>query len=121
MGRFILRFETDDGPRYLEYSTIVDAPRTYGMPIEEFKSFYKEEYGLQGMLELDARLARVDLYGTSELPIDCHPDLESTILCNRAGADETCMTVDEMRDWYCVKRGKGKKPRGTASTDEIDV
>jgi hypothetical protein len=41
MGRFICKFEDKDDVYYLEWSTVVDAPVTFGMSLEEFKEYYR--------------------------------------------------------------------------------
>lgn len=40
MPIYIIKFDTPDGPRYLDYSTICDAPITYGMTLDEYKKYY---------------------------------------------------------------------------------
>lgn len=108
MGSCILKFETKRGPRYLVYSSICDAPVTYGMTLAEFKKFYKKEHGEQGMKDLPARLERVEKTGSSGYEDE---SLKDAVLVNRAGLGETRMTVDQIRDWYCAtpKERAGKK------------
>lgn len=67
---------------YFEYSTIIDAPVTFGMKLEDFKEYYQEKYGLDGMRILDERLDRVEKYGTSS----CDKETADEMLSgNRAG------------------------------------
>lgn len=70
MGRYIIRItdDTDKKDYFLEWSTIVDAPVTYGMSLEEFEQYYRHEYGESGMRELPGRLERVKENGTSAYP-----------------------------------------------------
>ena len=98
MGRFIVKL--DD--YYLEWSTIVDAPITYGMKLKEFKEFYKDEYGNRGMEELPKRLERVENQGVSAY----HPynNLENLITGNRAGDNEEELTKQEIIKGYCIDR-----------------
>lgn len=56
MGRLIAKL----GNHYLEWSTVVDAPVTFGMTLEEFREHYREQYGAASMAELEQRLARVE-------------------------------------------------------------
>lgn len=70
---------------YFEWSTIVDAPVTYGLSLKEFKTYYRKEYGREGMRNLDARLKRVEIHGTSAL----EGDVDDVIAINRAGPGET--------------------------------
>ena len=91
MGQFIVKVTAPDGPRYLEWSTIVDAPVTYGMTLAEFRRHYRREYGASGMRELPERLAFVEN--------------------NRAGAGETCLTLAQIVDHYCVRLVRDKLRR----------
>jgi RNase P/RNase MRP subunit POP5 len=109
MGNFIIKFDTPDGPRYLEYSTIIDAPVTFGMTLDEFKQHYLEEYGRVGMNDLDGRLERVEQTGSSSY---IHKNRAATIRNNRAGRGGTCLTEKQIVDYYVTRQGKGKQPTG---------
>lgn len=115
MGNFILRFDTKEGPRYLEYSTICDAPVTYGMTLAEFKKHYLREYGRTSERDFGERIKRVDAKGTSS---HHHSSVADTIRNNRAGKDETRVTVEQLVDYYVVKRGRGAQPVGKKTTVE---
>ena len=97
MGKYIIKL----GDYYLEWSTVVDAPVTYGMTLDEFKGYYEWEYGQQGMYTLPGRLERVEEKGTS-----CYDDsdVDATIIGNRAGPDETELTKDEIYRAYCLRQ-----------------
>lgn len=100
MAKFILKFERGDAAWYLEWSTIVDAPVTYGMTLDEFRKYYLEEYGRDGMRGLDARLERVEATGTScQMGVET---AETAIICNMLGDDGEALTYDEIVDRYCV-------------------
>lgn len=88
--------------KYLVWSTISDAPETYGMTLDDFREYYREKYGSDGMQRLPERLARVDAKGTSAIDDDCAND---TIWLNRAGPKETKLHVDEIVEFY-VRRGE---------------
>ena len=94
MGQYIVSL---DG-YYLEWSTIVDAPVTWGMSLSAFMDYYQQEYGNKGMAELDARLARVAKNGHSAR----HKNF--SIAYNRAGKDEEQLTQVEIVEWYCVRK-----------------
>lgn len=80
MPKFIVKI----AGKYLEWSTIVDAPSTYGMTLEQFKAYYRDEYGRLSMRELEERLARVEVTGTSSMLGE--PSAEATVVpCNRMG------------------------------------
>lgn len=93
MGRTIIKIEGE----YFVWSSVVDAPITYGMTKEELKTFIKDEEGNQGLENLDLRLARVDAKGTSSM---IHNSLEEQISFNRAGEDEKCLTLDQIYKKY---------------------
>ena len=95
MGRFIVRIED----YYLEWSTIVDAPVTWGMKLGEFKRHYRVRYGTEGMLELPKRLARVEKTGTSSMIGHRVADL---VNFNRAGPNESSLTYKEIWQAYCL-------------------
>ena len=102
MGRYIIKIsdEKTNKDYYMEWSTIVDAPVTYGLELQEFKDYYRDEYGANEISALDERLKRVDTKG-----ISAHDEtLEDLLGCNRAGKKETCLTKQEILEQYCLKR-----------------
>lgn len=82
--------------RYFEWSTIVDAPVTYPMTLEELRAYIKEEFGLQGLDLLEKRLERIEANGTSSL---LGTTLEDALLGNRAGKGETRLSLDQFKAW----------------------
>ena len=94
MPKFIVKIDNF----YLEWSTIVDAPVSLGMPLSEFQTWYQAEYGSDGMRGLPDRLARVEKTGTSSFYGETLDDLISG---NRAGPDEDELTRDELVAAYC--------------------
>ncbi len=110
MPRYICKFRDGDKDYYMEWSTVVDAPVTFGMSLEEFKEHYKEEYGNQGMrMEFEERMKRVEEKGTSSRLDD---SVEDMIQGNRAGKDETCLTVEQIIEGYCRNRDESRIPVG---------
>ena len=98
MGRYIVKIKD----MYLEWSSIVDAPVTYGMTLEVFNAYYLEEYGRRDFeTELPERLERVERTGCSAR--DGHT-VDSFVSYNRAGPNETCLTLDEIYQRFCVDR-----------------
>lgn len=85
---------------YFEFSTIVDAPTTFGMSLEDFKKYYREMYGLDGMRILDERLERVERYGTSSQLKETAAEMLGG---NRAGPNEEELTTDEIFKAYCLQ------------------
>lgn len=94
MPKFIVKLDEF----YLEWSTIVDAPVSLGMPLSEFQGWYQAKYGSDGMRDLPDRLARVEKTGTSSHNGQTADDLLSG---NRAGPDEDELTRDELVAAYC--------------------
>ena len=80
--------------RYFEYSTVVDAPVTVLMGLEEFKAYYLAEYGRCTFDGLEERLARADTKGTSSM---LDSSLEDMLLCNRCGPGETELSVEDFK------------------------
>jgi hypothetical protein len=106
MPRYIVKLTHGAQDYYLEWSTVVDAPVTYGMPLEEFREYYRDEYGRVGEEDLAQRLARVEATGTS-----CrYPDstADSVVEGNRAGPGETCLSKQEIIRRYCLDRDKAE-------------
>ncbi len=88
-----------DKQYYIEWSTILDRPLTNGMDLIDFISYYKKKYkGVRNEDELKIRLERVEIKGTSSYLDGC---LEDTILCNRAGKNESNLTLDKIIELYC--------------------
>lgn len=84
---------------YCEWSTIVDAPTTYLLTLDQFREHYRTEYGESGMRQLDERLARVDLQGTSSQLGHTPGDL---VASNHAGDGGECLTLAELVEQYTL-------------------
>lgn len=96
MPRFIIKL----GDYYLEYSAVADKPVTFGMTLNEFKEYYRDEYGARGYQNLDARLAHVEAKGTSARR---DRTVDDTLSLNRAGPGESELTRDEIYRAYCLR------------------
>lgn len=103
MGQFIVKLEG----KYLIWSSIVDAPITMGMTLAELTEHVRNESGRRGLDDLPARLARVDVNGTSAMDDKSAID---TVWLNRAGAKETCMTVAQIVEYYVRQGDPNAKP-----------
>jgi len=109
MGKFIIKMEKEGDERYMEWSTIVDAPVTYGLRYDEFLAYYREEHGRRDMDDLLSefgRMARVQKNGTSEHGVE---SVHDTISNNRAGDKESHLTYDEIWQKYVVEREDDEK------------
>lgn len=101
MPNYIVKLiDKNDVCYYLEWSTIVDSPISYGTSLEEFKEYYKNKYGTAENQNLQERLDRVEKKGTSSL-IDT--DVIEVLFGNRAGPGESPLSYDEIIRWYCHK------------------
>lgn len=94
MPQYVVKIGPD---RYLLWSTVVDAPITYGMSRQEMKEHLVLETPVERDLALEQarrRLARADVRGTSSMV--GHESAESLMSYNRAGPGESCLPVDEL-------------------------
>ena len=98
MPRHIIKLTRGDKSYYMEWSTIVDAPVSYGMSLREFRVYYRHLYGEYGGKDLNERLVRVEESGTSCVDAT----LAEQISHNRAGPGESCLTYDGIIDRYCI-------------------
>ena len=101
MPRYIIKLQDVDRDYYLMWSTIVDAPITFGLTLGQFRDWYQAEYGKAGLTEFPERMLRVEQKGTSS---NMHPSAEKVIGYNRAGPDETCLTREQILEKYCRQR-----------------
>ncbi len=98
MGRYLIRVECPE-ERFLEWSTIVDAPVTGAMTESDLREYIRLWQGLDGLRDLDQRLKRCREKGTSALD---GSTLAGVIACNRAGPNETNLTLEEIIERYCI-------------------
>lgn len=101
MPRYIIKIHDDKFNKdyYMEWSTVVDAPVTYGLRLDEFTEYYRSEYGEHGMIDLDKRFKRVEEKGISgHHPFD---NLEALFEFNRAGKNEACLDKEGILEQYC--------------------
>lgn len=95
MGRYIIKIND----KFFLWSTVVDAPITYGLTMDELTESIRFEYGQRGVDELPERLERVQKHGHSAL---FDMTLAELLDGNRAGENETTITVDEIYQKYAV-------------------
>lgn len=87
---------------FFEWSTITDAPRTFGMRREEFESYFREEYGREEFENsLSDRLDRAVKNGTS---LFAKTSAEELIAGNRAGKNERRLSFKMLIQLYCVEQ-----------------
>lgn len=86
-------------PYYMEWSTVSDRPITNGMDLFKFRKYYIKNYGISSMQELNERLERVEKQGCSSL--GNYEDLDFLIRTNRAGENESCLSLEQIIEQYC--------------------
>jgi len=84
---------------YFEYSSVVDAPVTWGMKKKDFEAYYREEYGRSSLEDFQDRMKRVDKNGTSSVS---GSSVEEVLDGNCAGPNGKELTVEEIYKFYCL-------------------
>lgn len=99
MPRFIIKLsdEITGKDYYIEWSTVVDAPVTYGVSLEDFKEYYKNEYGNNGMKGFDSLIEETNKSGTSSP----YYNLQSLLDYNRAGENDKTLDKESILEKYC--------------------
>lgn len=107
MGRAIIKIKD----YYLIWSSVVDAPVSFGMNRADLEAWLKEEYGRAGFPGWLQLIPVADERGTSFYERD---SVEDTIDGNRAGPMGACLTLDEIYTAYCLQEPirDGWKPSG---------
>jgi len=104
MPRYIIKLPCDGQDYFMEWSSVVDAPVTYGMTWDEFQEYYRREHGEEGMRGLPERMKRVHQSGTSDAVV--RDSVQKWVKYNRAGENEKQLTYEEILDAYVRKRPK---------------
>lgn len=100
MPRFIIKLtDQNNNEYYMLWSTIVDAPISKGLCLQDFEKFYQEEYGNQGMVDFHKLMEIVQSKNTSSR-IDA--DAEETIRFNQAGPGRSPLSMEEIVRFYCL-------------------
>lgn len=104
MGNVILMYELkEDGQtvqKFLEYSTISDAPVSKALMLDNFKVYYLNKYGTNSKLEFNERIERAVESGSSAWG----ESFESTILTNRAGDNEACLSPEQFIERFFLTK-----------------
>lgn len=100
MGRGFVKLvdPVDRSEWFLEWSTVVDAPITFGMRRDELEDYVRKEYGEYGLTRLPRWLSWLDKTGTSYQGVS---SCEAVLETNYAGPDEEEATADDIVRWYC--------------------
>ena len=118
MSHFIMKLDVDDAEQFLIWSTIVDAPVSYGMNEAELTEWCRHEYGDK---EIDSgshqkRVDRCRKNGTSSM---LGNTAEGLIEINHAGPKGAKLSREEFIDVYCRKRHAPKS--GLSSGLQSDI
>lgn len=104
MPRYIIKLDDKKLNRsyYIEWSTIVDAPVTWGLTLDELKDYYQSQYGLNGMEGFDQMMLRVEQKGVSAYPP--FDNLNSLLSVNRAAPGGRHASIEYILENYCRNR-----------------
>lgn len=106
MGRLIIKIEdpVDRKEYYLEWSTIIEMPITWGVTLPDFCEYYRWQYGRQGMKELPERLARVEQTGLSSDYPDA--DMDAMFECSAINQENGIKSREDLLNRFCrVRKG----------------
>ena len=98
MGSCIVKLTPKDGrePKYVIWSTIVDAPTSRAMSVKDLKK-HVARVQPENVYSFEHRMERVEKIGHSMITGE---SLEDLLNNNRAGNGEKKLTVDEIYDRY---------------------
>lgn len=94
MPRCIVKIDEN---KYIEWTTVCDAPTTFIMNRDEMLSYLNAQDSERSFDENRKRLDRADLHGTS---FHAPTSLKQIISGNRAGKDEKEITIDQIIEKY---------------------
>ncbi len=115
MRKTIVKLTDGDQTWYMEWSRMSAGPLTLGMEWDEFKSFYKEEYGNAGMRELEEDMKCLSHHGSNSP----HYSAADFIRRNRAGRLDTRLSKEQLIEYYCKTADEDiLKPYGTPIESE---
>lgn len=112
MATLLVRLKPDC---WILFSTVSDAPETFGLTWKELMAECKDRWGREGMWDIERREASILEKGTSVRRDEC-PHV--TVSLNRAGHREERLEWPELVEWYGEK--KQEPPPGIGFKDEGD-
>lgn len=116
MARYIIRLEDNGEEFFLEWSADAGRPHGWGYAYPEFLTEYTRRYGIDAVANLSERLERVAKKGTSSRFLS----LADLLAGNRAGADGTRFTAEQIIDWYCRRREEPTEEGAEAGDEDFD-
>lgn len=97
------RFTVKIKDKYFHWSTIVDAPITDGMTLDEFRKWYIKEYGRNGYKKemFDMMIEKLEKYSAvNGSGCVIAETIEEAIDENRAGKNEKYLTAEQIYEQY---------------------
>ena len=85
---------------YLMWSTIVDAPITYGMTFEQLVKYYAKKYEHSDEDSFREKMMKIDEDGTG---FQIGTNTNQIGEYNRAGPNESLLSIDEIYKSYCKR------------------
>lgn len=103
MGQSLIKLidPLDQKEYWLVWSTVVDAPITYGLSLDELREYWREEYGRSGMDGLERSIELANETGFSSR---IRKSLEDVICANHAADDGSELTLEQIIQKYCRDR-----------------
>ncbi len=104
MGRTIVKLEHEGEDYYLVWSSIVDAPVTYGLSLEELEDYLREEEGARYMRDTHPqRMERVKRRGHSSI-MDSNCESGEEYVRHQIHQERACKLPDDHPDgWWTVE------------------
>ena len=106
MGRVIIKLhdKTTDTDYYLLWSTIVDAPVSYCLSLDECVNQYKQDLSEIELIDLPTSLKRLEETGSSGFGT-----LEDLLEFNEAGNEGKKLSKEEILQGYCRTKAQYTK------------
>lgn len=96
MGKAIIKIKD----KLFLWSTIVDAPVTYGLTPEEMEEVFIEDAVEKAKQDFKSSMKSVDQKGHAFNPFPGKNTVKDIVSLNRAGPDETRLTMEEIYEAY---------------------
>lgn len=101
MGKCIYKVDDNGKERFIVWSSVVDGPVTFALTAEEIEAYLVEEAVERAKRDVREMLERTRRTGTSSYDGGSLADEGGA---NRAGPDETCLSADELFEFYVRRK-----------------
>lgn len=110
MANIFILIRDEFGKEYfLDYSTISDSFCCKGLSEEKFLEYCINKYGNSSISTIKDKIEQCYKKGTSGYYDN---NVSDTLCINRAGKNESYLTLYEIIEYYCKKQCKSKMPIG---------